>query len=240
MGCQDNGIGIIYRILKRISGRLISPFSDLGDFNISLYGHNDAQTDGVEIESPDFLSRPKYSMRGSVDFDGNVDGTYGFSPLKEPASRRKSLKLPWNRIYEAIQDRTRYPYSSEKAHCGPFSFELRAWDIAPEDTQEIAERFELQKSQVRRAIRAHKGISVYRDSVLVLPKSESARDWLGLDLRRVSRVGTRLSTSQIVGYVSITAKDNPMIKDTSDRERLASCREVAEFEEILKAVGGHS
>ena len=71
---------------------------------------------------------------------------------------------------------------------------------------------------------------------LVLPKSESARDWLGLDLRRISRVGTRLSTSQIVGYVSITAEDNPKIKDTSDRERLASCREVAEFEEILKAI----
>ena len=222
--------------LEENLGRLISPFSDLGDFNISLYGYNDAQTEGVEIESPDFLSRPKYSMRGSVDFDGNVEGTYRFSPFKEPASRCKSLNLPWSRIYEAIQDSTRYPYSSENAHCGPFSFELRAWDIAPEDTQEIAERFELQKSQVRRAIRAHKGISVYRDSVLVLPKSESARDWLGLDPRRISRVGTRLSTSQIVGYVSITAEDNPKIKDTSDRERLASCREVAEFEEILKAI----
>ena len=222
--------------LEENLGRLISPFSDLGDFNISLYGYNDTQTEGVEIESPDFLSRPKYSMRGSVDFDGNVEGTYRFSPFKEPASRCKSLNLPWSRIYEAIQDSTRYPYSSENAHCGPFSFELRAWDIAPEDTQEIAERFELQKSQVRRAIRAHKGISVYRDSVLVLPKSESARDWLGLDPRRISRVGTRLSTSQIVGYVSITAEDNPKIKDTSDRERLASCREVAEFEEILKAI----
>ena len=151
--------------LEENLGRLISPFSDLGDFNISLYGYNDAQTEGVEIESPDFLSRPKYSMRGSVDFDGNVEGTYRFSPFKEPASRCKSLNLPWSRIYEAIQDSTRYPYSSENAHCGPFSFELRAWDIAPEDTQEIAERFELQKSQVRRAIRAHKGISVYRDSV---------------------------------------------------------------------------
>ena len=70
----------------------------------------------------------------------------------------------------------------------------------------------------------------------MLPKSDNARDWLGLDLRRISKVGTRLSTSQIVGYVSITAEDNSQIKDTSDRERLASCIEVAEFEEILKAV----
>ncbi len=54
----------------------------------------------------------------------------------------------------------------------------------------IAERFDFQKKQVRKTIRAHKGISVYRDSVLVLPKSDNARDWLGLDLRRVSKVGT--------------------------------------------------
>lgn len=69
-----------------------------------------------------------------------------------------------------------------------------------------------------------------------MPKSDNARDWLGLDLRRVSKVGTRLSTSQVVGYVSISTEDNPQINDTSDRERLASCIEVAEFEEILKTV----
>ncbi len=92
------------------------------------------------------------------------------------------------------------------------------------------------KNQVRKTIRAHKGISVYRDSVLVLPKSDNARDWLGLDLRRVSKVGTRMSTSQIVGYVSISAENNPHIEDTSDRERLASSQEVAEFEGILKTI----
>ena len=70
----------------------------------------------------------------------------------------------------------------------------------------------------------------------MLPKSENARDWLGLDLRRVSKTGTRLSTSQLVGYVSITADNNPNIVDTSDRERLVSCIEVSEFEEILKTI----
>ena len=45
-----------------------------------------------------------------------------------------------------------------------------------------------------------------------------------------------MSTSQLVGYVSISAEDNPEIEDTSDRERLASNLEVAEFEEIIHAV----
>lgn len=222
--------------LKENLARLISPFSVLGDFNIFISGFNESETEEVKIESPNFLLKPKYSISGSVDKTGNVGCSYRFEPIKNGTPRNKGLKLSWERIYDVIQDRARFPFSFEAAHCGMFSFEIRAWDIASDDTQEIAERFDFQKSQVRRAIRAHKGISVYRDGVLVLPKSDNARDWLGLDLRRVSKVGSRLSTSQLVGYVSISAKENPKIDDTSDRERLASCIEVAEFEEILKAV----
>ncbi|OQA79904.1 MAG: Sporulation kinase E [bacterium ADurb.Bin243] len=121
-------------------------------------------------------------------------------------------------------------------HAGAFSFEIRAWDIGPEDTQEIADHFDLQKAKIRKSIKAHKGISVYRDGLLALPKSDDARDWLGLDLRRVSKVGTRLSTSQIVGYVSISASENPELTDTSNREGLAYCLEVSEFQEILKSI----
>ncbi len=221
--------------LEENLARLISPFSTVDDFNIFLSGLDNTETEGVQIESPEFLSEPKYSIRGSVDKNGNVKGTYRFNPIVEGASREKGLTLTWRQIHDVIQDPTRFQYSSETAHCGPFSFEIRAWDIATDDTQEIAEKFDFRKSQVRKSIRAHKGISVYRDGVLVLPKSDNARDWLGLDLRRISKVGTRLSTSQLVGYVSISAEDNPDIEDTSDRERLASCIQVAEFEEILKA-----
>ncbi len=227
--------------LEENLARLLSPFSDLGEFNIFLSGFEDAQSEEeeVKIEFPEFLSKPKYRIRGSVDKTGNVKGTYRFSDIVDDTTREKKVNYTWERIYDGILSREkplRFPYSSDKANCGPFSFEIRSWDIASDDTQEIAERFEFKKSQVRKAIRAHKGISVYRDGVLVLPKSDNARDWMGLDLRRVSKVGTRLSTSQLVGYVSISAEANPQIEDTSDRERLASCIEVAEFEKILIAI----
>ncbi len=215
--------------------RLMPPFEALADFRVFLSRPGKPNPEEVEIEAPEFLKRPKYRIAGSVDDRGNVECTYRFDPVGTDPGREKDLSLVWEQVYDSVQDPDRFPFSNDRAHCGPFSFEIRAWDIAPEDTQEIADVFELQKSTIRKAIRAHKGISVYRDSVLVLPKSESARDWLGLNLRRVSRVGTRLSTSQLVGYVSISAEANPRIKDTSDRERLASCLEVAEFEELLIA-----
>ena len=222
--------------LEENIARLISPFSELGDFNIYLSGFGKSQTEEVRIESPEFLSKPKYKISGNVDKKGNGEYSYEFSPIGDGYGRGNEIKFSWGQIYDYIQDKSRFSFSSDTAHCGPFSFEIRAWDISSDDTQEIANRFDFQKSQVRKAIRAHKGISIYRDGILVLPKSDNARDWLGLDLRRVSKVGTRLSTSQLVGYVSISAENNPKIEDTSDRERLASCIEVAEFEEILKAV----
>ena len=225
--------------LKENLARLISPFSDLGEFKIFLSGFGDAGTEEVEIESPEFLSKPKYSIRGKADKNGNVVGLYRFFPLTNDAvARSKEVKCTWRQIYDDVKEKERFPYSSDAARCGPFSFEIRAWDIATDDTREIFEKFGFQRNQIRKSIRAHKGISVYRDGVLVLPKSDNARDWLGLDLRRVSKVGPRLSTSQLVGYVSISAANNPRIEDTSDRERLASCSEVVEFEEILMAVVG--
>ena len=53
---------------------------------------------------------------------------------------------------------------------------------------------------------------------------------------RVSRVGTRLSTNQIVGYVRITKRDNPMILDTSDREGLVSNRASVAFRKRITRI----
>ena len=224
--------------LRENLARLISPFLEAKDFDIYL---NDSLTDSpkyLRIEPPKFLYSPKYSIKGSADSHGNVKATYRSVSISTPELAEKDVTLSWEQIFDVIQDKNRFQYCHDKAHCGQFEFEIRAWDLDSEGVQEISRSFALQKSDVRKAIRAHKGISIYRDRVLVLPKSENSRDWLGLDLRRLSRVGTRLSTSQIVGSVFISKQNNPKLDDTSDRERLVSCLEVAEFEEILKAIIG--
>lgn len=223
--------------LKENLTRLISPFSEANDFNIFLSISSENRTQDLRIESSEFLSEPKYRIDGNVDSLGNVTAKYQFSPVgPSRESRSKSLSSTWYNIRQSVRLSERPRYPEKNAHCGPFSFEIRAWDIGPNDTQEISDRFKIRKNLVRKAIRVHKGISVYRDGVLVLPKSENARDWMGLDLRRVGQVGRRVSTSQLVGYVAISADQNPGIVDTSDRERLSSSAEVAEFELILLAI----
>lgn len=218
--------------------RLKSPFSDLGDFDIFISIPDDESENEVRIETPEFLARPKYSITGSADTSGNIRCNYKYNPVSHGKTRKTTRSLKWSQVYNSMEKKVlrAFPFSSKRAHCGSFQFDIRVWDIASSDTQEISDEYGIKKGMIRKAISAHKGISVYRDEILVLPKSNIARDWLGLDLRRVSKVGTRLSTNQIVGYVSISAETNPSIQDTSDRERLVSNLEVAEFQEILKAV----
>ncbi len=222
--------------LREHLSRLLSPFSGVDDFEIRLGRGTDANT-AVRIESPGFLKKPVYRLAGELSDVGALKCKYRFTPVDADgaAGRTSSITVPWSDIREHSKRTPQFMKDLDEPNCGPFSFELRAWEIGPEDVNQIAERFEVRRSIVRASIRAHKGISVYRDGILVLPKSEGTRDWLGLDIRAISEYGNRLRTSQLVGYVSITAEDNPRIKDTSDRERLAESREVTVFEEVIKA-----
>jgi signal transduction histidine kinase len=221
--------------------RLISPFSGIDDFSIWLSRHGDDEKP-IKVVSPAFLKKPKYRLSGTFDTDG-LNCRYSYKSVADNDANRLSQKaLSWTDIQALVADRVRDKGRARTIkemaapECGSFSFEIRAWDVDQSGVDEIAARFNiLKKASIRESIRAHKGVSVYRDGILVLPKAENARDWLGLDLRRVSELGKRLSTSQIIGYVAITAKTNPAIKDTSDRERLVESDAVIAFEEIIKA-----
>jgi signal transduction histidine kinase len=220
--------------LEENLARLISPFSAIKDFAIFLSAPDlGPEALPTEILAPEFLSHPPYAIRGHVTRVGEVKARYEFQPIGRGMPRKRPITVDWSDVRKnSVVARK---LAEREPECGPFEFEIRAWDIGPDDAQDISSHFDIAKGNVRKAIRAHKGISVYRDGILVLPKVEENRDWLGLDLRRVSKVGTRLSTSQIVGYVSITALENSGIEDTSNREGLARNPAVLAFQEILKA-----
>ena len=224
--------------LQNNLARLISPFAQAEEFNIFFSDFQETLFSDLKVQSHEFLKNPKYKIIGNVDKEGIINAQYEFAPIMAiGVVRKKPLSVKWKTILRAPENKNKLTsLFSESPNCGPFDFEIRAWDIASDDTGEIAKRFKLKKDEIRKAISAHKGISIYRDGVLVLPKSDNTRDWMGLDLRRVSRTGKRLSTNQIVGYVSISAESNPQIRDTSDRERLVSCTEVTEFEVILTTI----
>ena len=204
--------------------RLLSPFG-AEDFTIRIEAPgSDGTADVRSVRLPEYLSEPKYCIAGTVDAGGTIHWCYRYRPVGGEGGREEA------RVEE------RAGRDDPAPTCGPFEFEIRAWDLSPHDTRDIAEHYREVRSRIRGLIKEHRGISIYRDDVLVLPKSDRARDWLGLDLRRISRLGTRLSTSQVVGYARITRADNPDITDTSDRERLVANPAFAAFRAALLRV----
>lgn len=228
--------------LKDNLARLKSPFSVLSDFEIIFcdlgdqisFNSDDTAVDMYRIAPPAFLYNPKYCIKGQAKLDGSYESIYEHRPVTTgKVSRTLEINRSWLQIIKDIPKTNRVSLSEDSATCGPFAFEIRAWDIGVEDIVEISDRYDILRTRVRKDIASHKGISVYRDDILVLPKTDTARDWLKLDLRRVSRVGSRLSTSQIIGFVAITADENDKIKDSSDREKLQKNRASEEFETII-------
>lgn len=224
-----------YEELEENLARLLSPFESPSEFRIFLKKLDTHDSNVVEIESPKFLNEPKYKIWGNVDNSGMIFWNYAFQPIDKRPGRMTAGSIAWEQIRMTASEEKDQQLPREM-QSGPFKFEIRAWDIGADDILEVSSHFNIQKRFIRSAIRSHKGLSVYRDNILVLPKSDNAKDWLGLDLRRVSRVGDRLSTSQIVGHISISADENPKLMDTSDRERLAINDEYKQFSLILRSI----
>jgi len=219
--------------LRENLARLVSPFSTAADFSVSLDASGRSEESALRIQAPEFMSEPKYAIEGCVDANGTIQAVYRYRPVGRPVERDRSLSESWvTPVGSATRSKRSVP-SNGRPGCGPFQFEIRAWDLTKDDTRDIAEHFGEGRRRIRSLIKSQRGISVYRDDVLVLPKSDGARDWLGLDIRRVSRVGPRLSTSQVVGYVRITKEDNPGIIDTSDREGIVSNPATDTFRDLI-------
>lgn len=220
--------------LEQSLARLISPFDDVSDFSIFL-GQNENVP--VQIEANEFIKTPTYYISGAIDEYGNTSWNYSYNSDKKKC---ENGYISWEESYGGFSHQkivTQYSIENIPTYvCGPFSFEFRAWDLDSESIGGISDQFSIKKSEIRKTISTYKGISIYRDNVLVLPKSDAAKDWLGVDLRRVSNIGRRLSTNQIIGKVSITEVDNPGLKDTTDREKLVDTTEYKQFCYILETL----
>ncbi len=222
--------------------RFAPPFQEQIDFNIYLTLPGEKQNP-ICVQPPEILSRPPYIVKGTVDKHGMLIVNYQYQNDK---TRNEHGAL----ILSEKEPRFHRENVSPKGivnltECGPFEFEFRVWDFDRESLIELGKRFELGKkvTEIRGLVAESpfNGISLYRDGVLVLPKESggfkkkeaAGKDWLGLNLRRVSRVGKRVSANQIIGYVNISADDNPNIRDTADRERLVDNISSRQFREFL-------
>lgn len=99
--------------------------------------------------------------------------------------------------------------------CGNFNFNFYIFDfVADKET-----RYYLSKVE-KDLIKKHR-IYLYRDGIRVAPYGDPDNDWLETDKKRATgRTGDYLSNDQVVGFVDITKKGNPKLRDKTNREGL--------------------
>ncbi len=105
--------------------------------------------------------------------------------------------------------------NGRRLECGNFSFDFYIFDFSAK----APAKNKLDK-QDKDIIKEHR-IYLYRDGIRVYPYGEPDDDWLKIDVYRGTiSAGAFLSNDQIVGVVNITQKDNPNLKDKTNREGL--------------------
>jgi signal transduction histidine kinase len=172
------------------------------------------------VEPPEALKNPHYALMGTVD----QAGCYGLV---------LRLRGPDSEEHIAGQFAFRDGHTPQ---CGPFKIELRVWDRDPASMDEMAHEYGSTIADVRGDLNRAAGINIYRDGFRVLPYGEPRNDWLRLDLRRVQNPTMRLSNNQIVGYVLISADENPGLRDQSNREGLFEGPAMDDLRALVESV----
>lgn len=99
--------------------------------------------------------------------------------------------------------------------CGNFGFHFHIFDFS----RGMAGKHALTQA-AKNLIKGHR-VYLYRDGVRVYPYGDPDDDWLAIDVTRgIGRAGNFFSNDQIVGWIDITQRENPELRDKTNREGL--------------------
>lgn len=134
--------------------------------------------------------------------------------------RRQSLSLLdpeilGNLIFKKSFGEHGYDFTKRTTTCGSFEFGFYVFDFS----SEAPPTFALDRAD-KAIIKEHR-IYLYRDGIRVYPYGDPEDDWLRIDAYRGTiSAGQFLSNDQVVGYVNISQKNNPNLRDKTNREGL--------------------
>ena len=126
--------------------------------------------------------------------------------------------LPWrqrNRTSNKAIEKQSGQTKDQEYSCGNFDFQFYIFDFSRGlENKYLLTRFE------KDLLKNHR-VYLYRDGVRVFPYGDPNDDWLNIDTYRgVGRAGDYFSNDQIIGWIDISQKENPLLKDKTNREGL--------------------
>jgi signal transduction histidine kinase len=163
-----------------------------------------------------------YYGKCKIEGDRITDFTYEFRPwdvLKKVQKRRKTiadLKLTDCALKKIVKNQP-VDLNLSNYKIGPIELEILIYDFDPSFMNFNFSNAVIEKSSLREYLNENGGIRVYRDGIRVYDYGIE-HDWLGIDLKRVGRVGGKISNNIVIGAVKLNRKSSADLKEKTNRE----------------------
>lgn len=215
---------------------LNSPFSDGNDAFHVLAKSNTNVFEGLP-DFDDIKNNALYFGYCKMRRDKIVEFKYQFKPwssldrvnsgrtveLTDLLDEDKIIKK-WNsetRIFEDID--------LDESEVGTIEFDIVIFDT---DAQ-IFSYVNTEKKALKDYLKENGGVRVYRDGVRVYNYGERDNDWLGIDLKRVHRVGGNVSNNIVIGSVKIKRDSSTGLIEKTNREGFIENEHYFDFVEAV-------
>lgn len=225
--CRD--VSSLTDPISRISERLSN---DSFEISIVCNGRPEPVEDknaevlkGLIEEKPVLKIKGRYSSARNAYLYTEGENDENEIEVKLNDAKIKALWL-WRQRFKEQSEKQNPDYS-----CGSFGFQFYIFDFS----REFPNKYELNQAQ-KNILKNHR-IYLYRDGVRVYPYGDPEDDWLNIDVARgTGRAGDFFSNDQVVGWIDISQKNNPDLRDKTNREGLIETGEVVtDFLFLIKA-----
>lgn len=214
-----NDIMKLQSIFDEITNKENDLKNDPNSFFVYLYKDSDYKnyTESY-IENLSVLIENKAVLKIDKGFFNSEDLSYSFKLNGIPQKLfLSSPDLKGFKIFKDYFETVLKPtlFEERKIECGSFHFSFYVFDFTPKAPAKF-----LLDDNDKEKIRPHR-IYLYRDGIRVYPYGDPEDDWLQIDtFRGTISAGDFLSNDQVIGVVKISHKDNPRLKDKTNREGL--------------------
>jgi signal transduction histidine kinase len=206
---------------------LHSPFSKSNDeFSIKITSNADLFSGLPDFD--DIINAGLYSCHCKMNGKNITEFLYEFKPWASLTKIDAGRIVPLEHLKEIDKslrgikdsglstDRVKNLYDIDliAAKIGEIEFDL----VIFEKDAQIFNYVNAEKSSINKYLSENGGIRVYRDNVRIYDYGERDNDWLGIDLKRVHRVGGNVSNNIILGSVRIKRSESSGLKEKTNRE----------------------
>ena len=198
--------------VSRISGDKTNDNFDISiicnDETISIEDDNAEDLKGLIEDKPVLKIQGKFNSKKNAFIFTEGEDKNNKTEIKLNDPKITGLWI-WKQFFRDEQNENR------EFQCGDFRFCFYIFDFS----RGISGKHELFQNE-KNLLKEHR-IYLYRDGVRVYPYGDPDDDWLNIDVTRgTGRAGDFFSNDQLIGWVDISQRGNPDLRDKTNREGL--------------------